>query len=125
MNDSKSTTLDSTRAAIGAVPGPMLLVAGGRNKGADFTKIEELIVQKVKEAVLYGEAGEELALSWKKFRRCTRVEKFAEAVKTAFSKAQRGDTVLLSPMCASFDQFSSFEERGEAFKKIFKELKRS
>ena len=125
VNDSKSTTVDSTRAAISAVPGPVLLIAGGRDKGADFTKIEALVLQRIKRAVLYGESRQKIAKAWKKFDRWSEAKKFDQAVKFAFSKAEPGDSILLSPMCASFDQFSSFEERGETFKKIFKELQKT
>jgi UDP-N-acetylmuramoylalanine--D-glutamate ligase len=124
FNDSKSTTVESTRAAISSMPGPVVLVAGGRDKGADFSKIEPLLVRRLKNAVLYGEARETMSRSWKAFRRFGTEEKFADAVRQAFRRAAPGDCVLLSPMCTSFDQFRSFEERGAAFKKIFKQLRK-
>ncbi len=124
FNDSKSTTVESTRAAISSMPGPVVLVAGGRDKGADFSKIEPFLVSRLKNAVLYGEARETMSRSWKVFRRFGTEEKFADAVRQAFRRAAPGDCVLLSPMCASFDQFRSFEERGAAFKKIFEELRK-
>jgi UDP-N-acetylmuramoylalanine--D-glutamate ligase len=125
VNDSKSTTVDSTRAALESVQSPIILIAGGRDKGSDFKNIEDCVFRRVKEAVLYGEARKKIGQSWKKFKRWTCEEKFDSAVQLAFSKAEPGDAILLSPMCASFDQFSSFEERGETFKKIFKLLSAS
>ena len=123
INDSKSTTVESTRAAILSLAGPIILIAGGRDKGADFAKLEDLLEQRVKRAVIYGEARGKIAGAWKSFRRFQSEPDFRRAVARAFQGAARGDSLLLSPMCTSFDQFSSFEERGEAFKQVFKELK--
>lgn len=124
VNDAKSTTLESTRAAIMAVPGPVVLVAGGRDKGSDFAALVPLLKSRVKSAVLYGEARDKIASSWKAFKRFKRIERFGEAVKLAFRTAAEGDTLLLSPMCTSFDQFSSYKERGAAFKRIYAQLSR-
>ena len=123
VNDSKSTTTESTRAAIMAVDTPMILIAGGRDKGALFEKIEPVIKERVKAVVIYGEAREKIARAWKSFDRYHLEEDFRNAVTLAFRIASSGDSLLLSPMCTSFDQFSCFEERGEIFKEIFKELK--
>lgn len=123
INDSKSTTIDSTRAALRSVSGPLILIAGGRDKGAPFREIGPLLRQKVRLAVLYGEAREKIARALKSFARLKKVPDFRKAVRAAFREAVEGDSLLLSPMCASFDQFSSFEARGEAFKKVFAELK--
>ncbi len=123
VNDSKSTTIQSTRAAILALHGPIVLVAGGRDKGASFGDIEGLLEKKVKTAVLYGEAREKIAAGWKKFKKVELRECFGDAVRCGLEHASAGDTLLLSPMCASFDQFDSFEGRGEAFKRIFSEMK--
>lgn len=122
VNDSKSTTVASTRAAIAAVPGPVVLIAGGRDKGVPFEEIEESLDPKVKLAVLYGEARAKIASSWKRYDRVCLEEDFRKAVDLAFRSSVSGDTLLLSPMCASFDQFSSYEERGEAFRRAFESL---
>ncbi len=124
VNDSKSTTVESTRAAILASESPMILLAGGRDKGAPFSEIENLVREKVAKAVLYGEAREKIAAAWSDFS-AVKIEKdFALAVKLAYEEARPGDTILLSPMCTSFDQFSSYEHRGETFKKIFHALEK-
>ncbi len=122
VNDSKSTTVDSTRMALLAVDGPVVLIAGGRDKGAPFGELESLLREKLRAAVLYGEAREKIAAIWKALP-CVRTEKdFRAAVRLAFAQAKKGDTVLLSPMCTSFDQFNSFEERGETYRHVVKEL---
>lgn len=124
VNDSKSTTVDSTRAALEAVEGTVVLIAGGRDKGAAFGELEPLLEKKVRLAVLYGEAREKIAGSWKDFPRVKTEKDFARAFRAAFEAAHPGDAVLLSPMCTSFDQFSSFEARGEAFRRLVQDLKK-
>ncbi len=124
VNDSKSTTVESTRAAIRAVEGPMILIAGGRDKGVPFAELEDLVRERVKKAVLYGEAREKIAAAWSGFQMVSTEKDFRRAVGLAYEEARPGDTILLSPMCASFDQFTSYEHRGETFKKIFHELEK-
>lgn len=122
VNDSKSTTVESTMAAIRAVRGPIVLVAGGRDKGADFATLLPLLRERVRAAVLYGEARHAIERAWRSFAAKNAVELFEDAVRIAFSRAKRGDTLLLSPMCTSFDQFSCYEERGEVFKRVARKL---
>jgi UDP-N-acetylmuramoylalanine--D-glutamate ligase len=114
--------VESTRAALLANPGRVILIAGGKDKGAPFAEIENLVMERVKCAVLYGQAREIIASSWKNFNRVHKKADFRQAVRTAFEKSTAGDLILLSPMCTSFDQFSSFEQRGEAFKQVFQDL---
>ncbi len=125
VNDSKSTTIESTRAAILSTPSPLILIAGGRDKGHPFSDLEPLLLDRVKCVVLYGEAREKIAASWSRVSpiRCER--SFGDAVRLAFEEARAGDTILLSPIGTSFDQFSSFEHRGEVFKHTIKELQDS
>ncbi len=125
MNDSKSTTVESTKAAILSLSAPIVLIAGGRDKGADFGGLEPLLKDRVKQVVLYGEARKKIADTWETYRSYQMTERFEEAVRLAYESASPGDTVLLSPMCTSFDQFGSFEERGEAFKEVFQQLRRN
>lgn len=122
VNDSKSTSSDSARAALESFEGPIVLIAGGRPKQKDFSALRPIARRNVALAVLYGEARRAIAAGIGV--RNVLVKRFATAVRRAFRAARRADTVLLSPMCASFDQFASYEERGREFKKIFRELKR-
>jgi UDP-N-acetylmuramoylalanine--D-glutamate ligase len=124
VNDSKSTTVASTRAALEAMDRPVVLIAGGRDKGSSFEEIEALVAKKARWGVLYGEAAPKILSAWKKFKRVKHQSNFSRAVRLAFDLSKPGDAILLSPMCTSFDQFGSYGERGEAFKMIFKNLKR-
>ncbi len=123
VNDSKSTTIGSTRAALEATPAPIVLVCGGRDKGAPFERIEPLVRRKVRRAALYGEARKVIAAAWRSFGSVQLVGDFRRAVRNAFRTARPGETLLLSPMCTSFDQFNSYEERGKAFKEVFAQIK--
>jgi len=117
INDSKATNVDAVEKALRALPGPVVLIAGGRDKGLNFSSIKEVIAEKVKLAVLIGETQEKIDRAWGDVTPCERAETMGEAVRMAVSHAHRGDTVLLSPACASFDMFQNYEHRGEEFKK--------
>lgn len=117
INDSKATTVDSTSWALKNINEPIVLIAGGRDKGNDYSVILNLMQKKVKEVILIGEAKEKMKDAWAKFLSLDESNSLEEAVGLAFSKADKGDCVLLSPMCASFDMFSDYEARGRAFKK--------
>jgi UDP-N-acetylmuramoylalanine--D-glutamate ligase len=124
INDSKGTNPDSTIKAIEAYDRPIVIILGGKNKGVPFTELAGLVKQRVKKAVLVGQAKEELAeaLDAADFSDYVRTESFEEAVTKAAELAEPGDIVLLSPACTSWDMFSSFEERGRLFKKLVMEL---
>jgi UDP-N-acetylmuramoylalanine--D-glutamate ligase len=116
INDSKATNVDAVEKALRALPGRAVLIAGGRDKGLDFSSIKEVIAEKVKVAVLLGEARDKLLEAWGDVTPCERAATMAEAVRIAAAQAGRGETVLLSPGCASFDMFANYEERGDQFK---------
>lgn len=124
INDSKGTNPDSTIKAIEAYDRPIVIILGGKNKGVPFTELAGLVKERVKKAVLVGQAKEELAeaLDAADFNDYVRTESFEEAVTKAAELAEPGDIVLLSPACTSWDMFSSFEERGRLFKKLVMEL---
>lgn len=122
INDSKSTTVDSTLAALEAVTGPIVLLAGGRDKGGDFRAIDAALQKKARGAVFYGEARQKIAGALKHYKRYRLEEDFRKAIQAAFRMARRGDSLLLSPMCASFDQFTSYGERGDVFKQTVRSL---
>jgi UDP-N-acetylmuramoylalanine--D-glutamate ligase len=116
INDSKGTNVDSVYWALKAVSAPVILIAGGRDKAGDFTRLNDLVREKVKEMILIGEAAGKMEKTWHLLTRCKTAVNMREAVSEAFKCAREGDTVLLSPACASFDMYNNFEERGRDFK---------
>ncbi|MDD5449855.1 MAG: UDP-N-acetylmuramoyl-L-alanine--D-glutamate ligase [Candidatus Omnitrophica bacterium] len=129
INDSKATTVDAAMNAIRSIQGPVILIAGGRDKGSDFTVLKSIIEQKVKAIVLIGEAMKKIRTQLMGSAPIYEARDMNEAVIRSFGLARERDTrdtrdtVLLSPMCASFDMFKNFEDRGEHFKEIVKNLK--
>lgn len=118
FNDSKATTVDSLRYALQSFPGRIILIAGGKDKGGDFREVNDLLKERVKVAVLMGQASERMSEAWTKIVPVLRAKNLAEAIETAYRHAQPGDVVLLSPACSSFDMFRDYEDRGQQFKKI-------
>lgn len=116
INDSKSTTVDSTIWAFRNISSPIVLIAGGKDKGIDYSIISDLIREKAKEVILIGEAKDKIKSALGGFLYIDETSTLEEAVNLAFSKAKSGDCVLLSPMCSSFDMFLNYEERGKIFK---------
>ena len=115
FNDSKGTNVGACVSAIEGLAGPVVLIAGGRGKGADFSPLGSVVEKKCRAVVLIGEDAETMSAAIS-----GRVPVFIErsltdAVDRASSLAQSGDSVLLSPACASFDMFANFEARGDAF----------
>ena len=124
INDSKGTNPDSTSKALVAYDRPLILIAGGKNKGLSFLPLAKLIKERVKGVVLVGMAKNDIkaALDEVGFSNYVLVDKFEETVEAAKKMADEGDIVLLSPACTSWDMFKSFEERGELFKKLVNAL---
>ena len=124
INDSKGTNPDSTSKALVAYDRPLILIAGGKNKGLSFLPLAKLIKERAKGVVLVGMAKNDIkaALDEVGFSNYVLVEKFEETVEAAKKMADEGDIVLLSPACTSWDMFKSFEERGELFKKLVNAL---
>ncbi|MBE7077357.1 MAG: UDP-N-acetylmuramoyl-L-alanine--D-glutamate ligase [Clostridiales bacterium] len=121
VDDSKGTNVDATIKAIEAMKQPTVLLLGGKNKGYDYKKLFSVITQsQVVHAVLYGENRFALLKSAREsgFERITLCEDFSFAVRIAAWKAESGQTVLLSPASASFDEFANYEERGDKFVEI-------
>ncbi len=120
INDSKGTNPDSTIKAIEAYQQPIVLILGGKNKGSDFSQLAQLVKQQVKQVVVLGEAKAAIieALQVVGFTQYSEADTFEEAVQKAAALAVDGDIVLLSPACASWDMFQSYEERGDLFKQI-------
>ncbi len=127
INDSKATNPDAAIKALEAVKAPILLLAGGMDKGNDFTEFIEAFNGKVKEMIVYGETADKLYTTAMAmgFNAVKRVKDLEEAVAAATALAEPGDSVLLSPACASWDMYKNFEERGRHFKNIVGNLRRS
>jgi UDP-N-acetylmuramoylalanine--D-glutamate ligase len=116
INDSKATLIESTVWALDNIAAPVILIAGGRDKGLDYAGILKAGRKKVKEAILIGEAREKIARAIDGRIYLKQVDTLQEAVEIAFQDASAGDYVLLSPMCSSFDMFRDYEHRGRVFK---------
>ena len=118
INDSKATTADSAIWALKSITTPVILIAGGRHKGLDYRVIIPAAKHKVKHIVLIGEAKDIIADSLHGTFAIDKAESLEEAVNRAYSLAAPGFSVLLSPMCSSYDMFSDYEDRGRRFKEI-------
>jgi UDP-N-acetylmuramoylalanine--D-glutamate ligase len=119
VNDSKATNVASTRVALRAFPGGVHLIAGGRGKQQDFSPLAPLVAERCKAVYLIGEAAGELAAALADTGvRLRVVGDLERAVDAARGAAEPGEVVLLSPACASFDQYRDFEERGERFRAL-------
>ncbi|MCD6134110.1 MAG: UDP-N-acetylmuramoyl-L-alanine--D-glutamate ligase [Candidatus Omnitrophica bacterium] len=116
INDSKSTTPASTVWALQKIEGRVILIAGGQDKGLDYSCLNPYL-KKVKKVFLIGSARQKIAGSLSETVDWEYRDSLEEAVDSAYKIAGRGENVLLSPMCASFDSFSNFEERGNVFKR--------
>lgn len=116
-NDSKGTNVDATLTAIKALAGPLVLLLGGTDKGASYGPLREALDGKLRRLVFLGEAIPQLTRDLGDLPHEV-VPAFDEAVRAALAQARPGDQVLLSPACASFDQFDNFEQRGERFEAL-------
>jgi UDP-N-acetylmuramoylalanine--D-glutamate ligase len=121
-NDSKATSVDATLKAVDAFPGRLWIILGGKDKGSDYTPLREPLRAKAKAALLIGAAAGKIGAQLEGALECLPCGDLARAVEIAASKAGPGDTVLLAPACASFDQFSGFEHRGRVFKDLVRSL---
>jgi UDP-N-acetylmuramoylalanine--D-glutamate ligase len=118
INDSKSTTVEATRWALERLQRPVVMICGGRDKQMDYSVLAPLVQQKVKKMLVIGEAREKIRQSYQGVIDIVDCDSLDAAVQQANKFAQPGDCVLLSPMCASFDMFRDFEDRGKVFKEI-------
>ena len=122
FNDSKGTNVGATLAAIEGLPGKHVLIAGGQGKGADFSLLRNVAEQRLRAVVLIGEDASNIAQAVDQVVPVKFAGDMQEAVNLAAKLAQRGDNVLLSPACASFDMFNGFAHRGEVFINAVEEL---
>lgn len=124
INDSKGTNPDATIKALESYNNPIVLILGGKDKGSDFTDLIKIVKEKCRHVIVLGETKPLIIETLNRFGNINYSEciNFEESVHLAKKKAMSGDIVLLSPACASWDMFKSFEERGELFKKVVKEF---
>lgn len=123
VNDSKATNINSTWYALESIDGPVIWIAGGVDKGNDYSELFDLIDGRVRALICLGTDNKKLHKAFKgKIDTIMDVMSADEAVRVAYDLGYKGDTVLLSPACASFDLFENYEERGHAFKAAVKRL---
>jgi UDP-N-acetylmuramoylalanine--D-glutamate ligase len=121
-NDSKGTNVGAVLAALDGFPEQVVLIAGGKDKGVDFRPLRDALGRKARAVVLLGEARDRMARELAGAAPITVAGTLAQAVRVAAEAARKGDAVVFSPACSSFDMFRNFEERGEAFRKAVEEL---
>jgi UDP-N-acetylmuramoylalanine--D-glutamate ligase len=122
VNDSKATNLDALAKALESATQPVVLIAGGKDKGFGYEPLRDLAARKVKRAVLIGEMAPAIEKAWLDRVPCLRAATLAEAVRLAAFSASAGDVVLFSPGTSSFDMFKSYADRGDQFRQIVQEL---
>jgi UDP-N-acetylmuramoylalanine--D-glutamate ligase len=122
VNDSKATNLDAVEKALAAQSKPVVLIAGGKDKGFTFDPLRSQVKDKVKSAVLIGEMAESIRCSWDGAVKSEIATSLADAVERARSLASAGDVVLFSPGTSSFDMFKSYTDRGDQFRKLVQTL---
>jgi UDP-N-acetylmuramoylalanine--D-glutamate ligase len=124
FNDSKATNVDATLKALDSFPGRILIVLGGKDKGSEYTVLQELLREKAILALLIGAAAEKIETQITGSVAIERAGTIERAVEIASHAAHPGDVVLLAPACASFDQFQNYEHRGRVFKELVHQLER-
>jgi len=123
VNDSKATNVNSTWYALESIHKPIVWIAGGIDKGNDYTMLKHLVKEKVKAIVCLGKDNSKLHAAFGSvLKNVVDASNMEEAVKAAYYLARNGDTVLLSPACASFDLFENYEDRGNQFKEQVRNL---
>jgi len=123
-NDSKATNVDATLKALDAFPGNVLVILGGKDKGSDYRILRQALRGHARMALLIGSAAGKIEADLAGIIPVERAETLPRAVDIASQRAQAGDTVLLAPACASFDQFENYEQRGRVFKQLVHELEK-
>jgi UDP-N-acetylmuramoylalanine--D-glutamate ligase len=123
-NDSKATNVDATLKALGAFPGRVLIILGGKDKGSDYTALRKPLHQKASVVLLIGAAAQKIESQIAGRVRIERAATLERAVEMAWHVAQPGDVVLLAPACASFDQFENYEHRGRVFKELVRQIEK-
>jgi len=124
VNDSKATNEDAVRSCLESRKKETVLIMGGKDKGANFSSLKKVVRGKVKKLILLGEAKRSIKAQLLNLCPIEEVEDMRQAVRQAFRDARKGDCILLSPGCTSFDQFKNYKERGEVFKREVRRLEK-
>jgi len=122
VNDSKATNLDALEKALLAQSKPVILIAGGKDKGFSFEPLGRLVQEKVRSTILIGEMAERIARDWSGSLKTELASSLADAVERAHANAKPGEVVLFSPGTSSFDMFKSFADRGDQFRALVQAL---
>jgi UDP-N-acetylmuramoylalanine--D-glutamate ligase len=122
VNDSKATNLDALDKALCAQSKPVVLIAGGKDKGFRFDSLRSLVKEKVRSTILIGEMAESISCSWAGAVKSEIATSLAEAVERAHASAKSGEIVLFSPGTSSFDMFKSYVDRGDQFRALVQAL---
>jgi UDP-N-acetylmuramoylalanine--D-glutamate ligase len=121
-NDSKATNVDATLKALDAFTGGLWVILGGKDKDSDYTVLRQSLAAKARAVMLIGAAAGKIRGQITGAVRLVDAKTMDVAVRDAYAAAQPGDTVLLAPACASFDQFDNYEHRGRVFKSLVAQL---
>ena len=123
INDSKATNINSVWYALESMSTPVVWIVGGIDKGNDYSMLFDLVKERVKAIVCLGKDNSKIIAAFDgKVKQIVDTKNMEEAVRSAYFLAAKGDTVLLSPACASFDLFKNYEERGRLFKEAVRNL---
>ena len=122
VNDSKATNVDSVWYALQSFNSPIRLILGGKDKGNDYKIIEELVIQHVAKIYAIGSSADKIVEHFDNIVEVQKLANFDDTIQTAFNESNKGEVVLLSPACASFDMFENYEDRGDKFKNIVANL---
>ena len=122
INDSKATNIDALEKALRAQTKPIILIAGGKDKGFTFDPLRSLVKEKVKSAILLGEMARSIRQSWNGAAKSEIANSLADAVERAHAAAEAGEVVLFSPGTSSFDMFKSYTDRGDQFRVLVQAL---
>jgi UDP-N-acetylmuramoylalanine--D-glutamate ligase len=118
VNDSKATNVDSVWYALQSFDSPLVVLIGGRDKGNDYSRLNDLVKTHCRAVIAIGESAEKVTAAFSAIVPVQKALTMPEAVQKARALAGKGDIVLLSPACASFDWFDNYEHRGKVFKEI-------
>ena len=122
VNDSKATNLDAVDKALRAQSKPVILIAGGKDKGFSFDPLRSLVTEKVRSTILIGEMADSIRRSWSGAVECEIANSLADAIERAHASAKHGEVVLFSPGTSSFDMFKSYADRGDQFRALVQTL---